>query len=322
MAHGITSIDRGVVQGTTWHQLQQYIQQDGPVTPDQAISVLDYPIEKRQLTRHVNGKPVLAKAWEVVRGDTNTPLVDHVGQDFAVMSNRVLFDYINSTILAEFPDVGIESVGTLWGGSTAFVNLNVGEFQVKGDKSKTVSRLMYYNPLGKGKYKVCAHSIRVVCNNTLRMATNEAIASGLLRMVSHTKNAEANIKGAMGEMLALRQAFLEEKELMDAFAAKAIKQAELDAFFGQWLPKDEDASDSKDTRRTNLITGITNQFEKDQALAGGTAYGLMNAVTYWYDHEIPNRGNDTAAVIWDGMVGGRSDRKVDAVNTMRTLLRV
>lgn len=320
MAHGITSIDKGVVHGTTWHGLEQYKQQDKPVSPDQAIKVLDFPIEKRQLTRHVDGKPVLAKAWEVVRSDTNTPLVHHVGEDFTVMSNRVLFDFIHRTVLAEFPDITIESVGTLWGGATAFVNLNVGEFTVKGDKSKSISRLMYYNPLGFGKYKVCAHNVRVVCNNTLRAATAEATESGLLRMMSHTKNAEQGIKAAMSEILAIRQAFHEEKELMDLLAASPVNEAVMNTFFDSWMPKDEGATDRKDTRRSNVIGEITKQFESDQGIKGKNLYGLLNAITYWYDHGEPNRGNDAAAVMWDGMVGGRSNKKAAAAAVMQEMV--
>lgn len=320
MAHGITKVDKGYVHGDTWHRLVQYVRQDKPVTPEQAVEVLDFPLEKRQLYRMVNGVYAPASAWEIVRTDHNIPLAHHVGQDFTVMSNRVLFDHINETILAEFPDINIESVGTLWAGKIAFVNLNVGEFTVKGDQSKSVSRLMYYNPLGLGKYKVCAHNVRVVCNNTLRMATAEAISSGLLRMVSHTKNAEKNIKGALGEILALRQAFIEEKEFLDALAAVPVTTVKLTEFFDKWIPKEDDATDRKDTRRSNLIQGITNQFETDQAVQGKTMYGLLNAVTYWYDHETPNRGNDIAAVAWDGIVGGRSDKKVSAVETMKAMM--
>ena len=325
MGHGIMKgIDKGVVHGDTWHRLTEYKTQDFPVKREQAIEVLDYPLEKRQLFRvDASGNKVAAQAWEIIRTDTDTPLAPHVGADFTVMNNRVLFDFIASTVLDEFPDIDIESVGTLFGGATAFVNLNVGEFVVNGDKSKSISRLMYYNPLGKGKYKVCAHNVRVVCNNTLRMATNEAIASGLLHMVSHTKNAETNIKAAMGEILALRQSFLEEKELMEVLAKFGMTSTRIEKFFKEWLPIDEkEATDRLKTRRANLIQGIMNQFESDQQLSAETAksaYGLLNAITYWYDHEVPNRGNDKASVAWDGIVGGRSDVKVEALYTLKQL---
>jgi len=320
----IPGVDKGVVHGTTWHRMPEYIQQDHPVKRGQAIGVLDYPLEKRPLFRiNAKGEHVEANAWEIIRTDTDTPLAPHVGCDFTVMNNRVLFDFIDSTVLAEFPDIEIESVGTLFGGATAFVNLSVGEFVVNGDKSKSVSRLMYYNPLGKGKYKVCAHNIRVVCNNTLRMATDEAVASGLLRMVSHTKNAEANIKTAMGEILVLREAFKEEKALMEALSKFGMTEKRLAKFFKDWLPIDEDeATDRLKTRRANLIQGIMNQFESDQDLSAATAksaYGLLNAITYWYDHEVPNRGNDIASIAWDGIVGGRSDVKIEALDTLKQL---
>jgi hypothetical protein len=314
------AVDKGVVHGTTWHGLPQYVQQDRPVSPEQAKEVMNYPMEKRQLFRMVKGVSTPAKAWEIVRTDSDTPLVPHVGEDFTVMSNLKLFDYINSTVLSEFQDITIESVGTLFGGATAFVNLAVGEFQVKGDISKSVSRLMYYNPLGKGKYKVCAHNVRVVCNNTLRLATSESIASGLLRMVSHTKNAEQGIKAAMSEILAVREEFRKEKELLDVLAAYEATTARIEAFFDAWMPKGKDDSQKKDSRRTNVIAGIMDQFNTDQGIKGDNFYGLLNAITYVKDHEIPNRGNDVASVAWDGIVGGRSDDKLDALNVMQTMV--
>lgn len=320
MAHGIMKVDRGVVHGTTWHNLPQYIQQNFPVTAEQALDVLNYPMEKRQLFRMVNGQTIPANAWEIVRTDSNTPLVPHVGQDFTVMSNSVLFDFINTTILAEFPDINIESVGTLFGGATAFVNLMVGEFKVKGDKSKSLSRLMYYNPLGKGKYKVCAHNVRVVCNNTLQLATSEAVGAGLLRMVSHTKNAAQGIKAAMTEMVAIREAFKEEKELLNALARFEATEARVNEFFQQWMPVKDDDSQKKQSRRTNVITGIMDQFESDQGIEGKNFYGLLNAITYTMDHAEPNRGNDIASVAWDGMVGGRADDKLEASNIMREMV--
>jgi phage/plasmid-like protein (TIGR03299 family) len=319
MAHGITEVDKGYVHGTTWHGLEQYVQQDHAVSPDQAVEVLDFPLEKRPLYRlDVNGNMVEAKAWEIIRPDHDLALAHHVGKDFTVMSNKALFDYINDNVLSEFPDISIESVGTLWSGKIAFVNLNVGEFGIDGDESKSVSRLMYYNPLGLGKYKVCAHNVRVVCNNTLRMATSEAITNGLLRMVSHTKNAEQNIKGALSEILAIRQNFLDMKEALEELNRMDVNAARMGEFFDKWLPQTEEdkKSQNKDTRRSNLITGITNQFEGDDSIKGRSMYGLLNAVTYWYDHEIPSRGNDTASIAWDGIVGGRSEKKVSALSTM------
>lgn len=324
MSAGIMKgVDRGYVWGDTWHKMPEYVCLDVPVSNEQCQDVLDYPLEKRQLLRVVNGSQIPAEAWEIVRTDTDTPLAHHVGKDFTVMNNRILFDFIESAVLSEFPDIKVESVGTLWGGKIAFVNLNVGEFCVPGDKSKSVSRLMYYNPLGLGRYKVCAHNVRVVCNNTLRLGTSEAHAKGLLRMVSHTKNAQANIHSAMGEILALREAFLEEQELLARLSKIGVTSKMLEDFYGIWMPIDEDEdSDRKQTRRTNILDGITKQFEADQDLEKSierSAYALLNAVTYTFDHEDPKRGGDVASVAWDGMVGIRSDKKDAALEALKVV---
>ena len=46
MSHCIEELDRGVVWGTTWHNCPQYVQQEEPVSLEQAEQVLIYPVEK------------------------------------------------------------------------------------------------------------------------------------------------------------------------------------------------------------------------------------------------------------------------------------
>jgi len=324
MSHGITEIDKGYVWGDTWHRLSQYIRIDVPVTPNQAIEVLDYPLEKKVLFRKdSNGNLVETNAWEIVRTDHDISVVSAVGKSFTVMNNRKLFEYINGSILSEFPDIKIESVGTLFKGQIAFVNLKMDEFEVKGDKSTTVSRLMYYNPLGLGKYKVCAHNIRVVCNNTLRMATNESINSGLISMISHTKNAEVGIKNGMASILALKQKFTEEKELLNILATKQMDTSKVEMFFDDFLPIKDESTKKQKTNITNFRNEIEDRFNICQDLdvsVARTGYGMLNAVTYVVDHEEPKRGNDVARVMWDGIIGNRSDLKVEALDSLKTVL--
>ena len=124
MSHGITEIDRGMVWGTTWHGLPQYLQLDHPVTYQEAMEILNFPMEKRQLYREDKHQGFeKANAWEIVRTDTGDALVPFVGSKFQVIGNEKLLEHVNDTVLKEFPQLQIESVGTLWRGATTFVNL-------------------------------------------------------------------------------------------------------------------------------------------------------------------------------------------------------
>jgi len=326
MAHGITEIDKGYVFGETWHRLPQYVRQNMPVTKEQAIEVLDYPLEKKVLYRkNANGEIVESDAWEIVRSDYDRVVVPAVGKYFTVISNKSLFDHISGSILSEFPDIDIESVGTLFGGQIAFVNLKMNEFRINGDDSPTVSRLMYYNPLGIGKYKVCAHNVRVVCNNTLRMATEESISHGLMSMISHTKNAQEHIKNGMASILALKQKFEEEKETLEILSKKDMSIEKVKEFFNVFLPVKQDDTQRKKTNVFNFRNKIENVFNTKQNATlndslSNSGYGMLNAVTYVVDHDEPRKGSDTAKIMWDGITGIRSDLKFKAMKSLQTVL--
>jgi hypothetical protein len=186
MSAGIMEFDVGKVSGvqSTWHKLPQYTCfPDRPITVAESVEVATYPIEKQQLYRG-NGIPV--DAWSLVRTDKDVTLVPAVGERFTIVQNHHMVNFISEHLLAVYPDLAIQSVGTLWNGATFFLNLSINEFQVKGDKSPTVTNLMYCNPLGKGSYVACAHSTRVVCANTARIAEAQGLANQSLKKFRHT----------------------------------------------------------------------------------------------------------------------------------------
>ena len=180
MSAGILEHDRGIVCGErpTWHGIPSYIHKtEDWATAAEAREILDYPIEKRQLTRtvtHEDGSilTVPADAWEIIRTDIQPEivLVPAVGKKFDVINNAIIMDEVEKSILSKHPELKIESVGTLFNGQIAFVSMRLAEWKYKGDPSNTEARLMYYNPLGLGKYKIGCHTIRIECFNTLSTA--------------------------------------------------------------------------------------------------------------------------------------------------------
>jgi len=311
MSAGIQKHDKGVVWGTTWHRLPQYVQQDKAVSYEQSLEVMDYPIEKRPLFLS-DGKQV--RAWAIVRADQEAVLVDHVGESFTLLNNKSLLEYIHQNFILRYSDLKIESVGTLWNGAVCFLNLKLDEFQVKGDQSNTISRLMYYNPLGKGSYQVCAHDIRVVCANTLRMASAQATASNSLRKISHTRNAASKIEGHLIDLAELKLGLKEHIELLNELTLKEVDSKELKKFFDKLLPTTAKPHEAAFTRVLNKREEIEDLMDQEESLDNNyTRYGLLNAVTNYADHQEPREGQDEAQVMWDGIVGSRSEFKSKAL---------
>jgi phage/plasmid-like protein (TIGR03299 family) len=321
MAAGIMENDVGFVHGATWHGLRQYTVLDRPPTAEEARKVMCFEIEKEQLYRVFDSdrtyEPV--DAWCIVRPDTNSVLVPHVGERFVATSNSFLFDYVNENLLAVFPELEIESVGTLWNGATTFINIMVGEFQVKGDKSPQISRLFYCNPLGMGAYKAGGHNIRIVCANTLGFAQGQAAANKTLLKIRHTSNAASKINGHLEEIAEFKMGLTRHVEELEFLTTKQFdSSAQIDKFLNAMFPvpvvKDDDSRRGVTIAKTKQES-VKAIFESDQDLAGGvahSAYGALQALTNWVDNKSPTRGGDDGSRWYDSINGQRAELKATA----------
>jgi phage/plasmid-like protein (TIGR03299 family) len=312
-------LDKGVVHGTTWHGLDQYITQDMPVTVLQAREVLNFPLEKRRLFVQNSDGYTEVEAWCIVRSDKDVVLVPHVGSKYVALNNNFLLSFVEEHLLAQHAELKIESVGTLFNGATSFVNLKLDEFQVKGDKSPTLSRLMYANPLGRGSYTVCAHDIRIVCNNTLQAASAQGAANNTLRKVRHTQGAAQQINDSLVDLAEVKMGLKQHVEKLEVLSDSQMDTSDVDAFLSTLFPMKEDAEGRTRTIANGKREKVLRQFESNQGLtleASTSRYGMLQAVTNYFDHQTTARGGDKAFARWDGIVGERAKTKNAAFNTL------
>ena len=326
MSHGIQELDIGYVNGTTWHNLPQYEQLERPVTLEEARKVMCYPLEKTPLFRVVHGDEddlfasvnyeQVDGAHCIIRTDHNKVMVPTVGDQFVVLDNSFLLDFVSENLLGQYPELEIESVGTLFNGATAFLNLKVAEYQIKGDKSPTLSRLMYFNPLGKGSYQACAHDVRIVCNNTLRASAAQGAANKTLAKFRHTKSAGQRINDHLADLAELKLGLEKHVEALDFLASKPVVAEEVTKYLNFLFPLPvDDNGRPVEGRATSLARNkqdaVREVFESDQGLCLGathTRYGLLQATTNYFDHNTIRNGDD-AARAWDGIVGDRANKK-------------
>lgn len=329
MAHLIEHYDMGVVWGKTWHRLPQYIQQDGPVRTDQVHAVLDFPIRKDRSYRLMNkdGEQTVVeplRSWHVVRVDTNTVIAPYVGEIFSAVSHLDMFKAVDKGLLSQFPDLDIESVGTLRGGGTAFINLKVSETHILGDNSPTITRLMFYNPIGVGGYTCGVHNVRVVCNNTLMAAKAQAAALGSLKMIRHTPGAIKALNYALVDMAKIKLGLETLDEQLNVLAGIPMTSRDTRDFLKELIPMPEKISSPARAGRLRKHSEILAQFERGLALSPATArsrYGMLQAVTYWTGHQVPTAKQDRMAVDWDNLTGFRARFKNQALHLLSQGLR-
>ena len=326
MSHGIMEHDKGFVYGTTWHNLAQYVTLTRPVTIEEAETVLDYDLQKVGLYRiNASGDYEKTGCYGIVRTDKDIFLTDgsSVGNRFTVESNLTMLRRIDEFILSQFPGLIIESVGTLFNGQTAFVNLRVSENQIKGDKSSTETNLMYCNPIGKGSYLAYAHSTRVVCNNTLNLSKVQGEANKSLRKFSHTINAGNRIQEHLIDLSKVFLALEEHNTKLNALVDRSIKQSDIDNFLATVFSAEGKTDKGKTIASNNQAKFLTIYEAQKDTMTMETlysAYGLLQAYTDFVDHESrTTEKTDEASVIWDSITGNRAAKKEKAFEYLLTI---
>jgi phage/plasmid-like protein (TIGR03299 family) len=326
MAHGIQENDRGVVgftevYGGTWHQLPQYEQVNGKVEFDKAMSVLDYPVSKVPLKLHIDPQSgidmkfdsQITNMYALVRTDTGNPLYTiSVSEDYEIFSNADFLNEIKTGLLDNNPDLDIESAGSIFGGRIAFVNFLMNKFTVKNDVSETVNRLMYYNAFGGKAITGCAHSTRIVCNNTLSIAESQGLANDTLKKFRHTKGVVQKVAAHIVSLSKMYQLLEEKKAAMDFMVDKPMNESDVVCFLGNIipLPKLNEKNIKTVVGRMNRQQKIRDLWDKLPDLQGKikhTRYAMLQAVTNYSQYETGNKDTDTSSTWWQ-VATGSGDR--------------
>ena len=328
MSAGILELDRGVVNGSTWHGLPQYVQQEGPVSVEQAADVLGYPVQKEQLQLD-DGEKV--GAFALTRKDTagkRVILFPAVGQAYKVLDSTFILRRVEERILKPHPQITIDSVGTLWNGQRAFLNLNLDVFQIKGDKSPQITKVLLSNCHGGGGAVACGHTHRVVCDNTRRMAESEGLVNKTFRIFAHTAGVETAVTDYTADLAEFYSGLSEMKEKLQVLAEHQMDAEAVQAFLVKLFPgdlkvkipqSDDEKLSKKNQNALENRQAVLGQLETDQDLSPEvrySRYGMLQAVTWWADHKKGSRTLDDGSRWWDGLYGSADEIKQAAMELL------
>lgn len=321
MSAGILELDRlivGLVEryGKAWHNHPNCQHVDGVVIYEDAQDVFGYEVAKMPLFLE-NGKAVTG-ANALVRTDTGAVLWPSVGERYTEIQNAEILTWIKSAILDKY-NISIESVGTLWNGQKAFINLILNEHIVPGDVSKTITRMMYSNAFGGDSVQACVHGTRIVCQNTLRAASADGAANDTLRKFRHTKNAKDRVESHLVDLSDVVASVKEHHCQLDHLASISMNADDVAAILDVIVPIPEKEGKGK-ARAQNKRDAILDLFENKDDLQGQiarTRYAFLNAVTDWADHVAPVRGgDDQGGRFWDGIHGLKDDFKQKTLSAL------
>src|SRR5215207_7021033 len=253
---------------------------------------LNFTVEKQPL---FDKNSVAVAAWGTFRTDTGA-FLGAVGESYTVLPHAKGFEMVDA-LVASVDGAHYETAGALgkgeviWGLADLNLPLRVGD-----DVSKNY--LLFWTSYdASAAHSYGLTSVRVVCQNTLRMALSGKSAQ--LLKVRHTKSGAQRLKEAHLALQTLSTDIKTVEEKLTFLAQRTMTRDATVTILDRLFPKTEreDGRTESSTRRENVLADILSLYESNDRNTfpeqRGTAYNMLNAVTNYVDHSRTARGGET-----------------------------
>lgn len=292
MAHLVESM--AYVQATPWHGLGQRLPPQQPIEVWQRAAGMDWRIEESDV-RYAIAQPdslqfrTSPEHKVLFRSDTLAPL-SVVSNRYKVVQPREVLEFYRDLVSAG--GFALETAGVLKGGRKLWALARTGQETVlKGGDPVKAYLLLATSCDGTLCTTAQFTSIRVVCNNTLQLAVSSS--AGAVKVPHSTAFDPVQVKADLGLGLSSWERFRAD---IQALANRPVHKFEATNLLVKVLGDPERPLAEQPNRKAldavqALFTGQGRGSEL--ASASGTAWGLVNAVTEYVDHQRRARSVDS-----------------------------
>lgn len=317
MSHEIHEKDNLIYVGTRpWHGLG---------TPFTTPPTINEAINAAKLDWEVGLKPLFTKegeeapAFATFRKDDNA-ILGVVGLKYQPLQNTDTFKFFEPFLEAK--EASIETCGSLKNGRKVWVLAKLNRRPIEIVKGDEIEKFILLSNSHDGTLAVrCGFTpIRVVCNNTLSMAMNNA-GSNLIR-IKHSKSAVDNLESLRETMnLANQQFETTANNYYKLLAKKSISAKDLETYIKTVLDIQKDSETGKfSTRATNIVDNLIKLFENGigNNLPGikGTYWAAYNSITDYLSHHRGNNLDNRYDSLWFGDSAQINKRALTVANLM------
>lgn len=306
---------------TPWHGLGQQL------TPDASLDVwtreagFDWKVKKGAITYEVRDEddnPLrmekVPMRWALYRSDTGKPL-SVMSSNYHITQPNDVMEFFRD--LCEVGGFKMETAGMLRGGATYWALAKADDsFDVGGGDVVLPYLLLATSCDGTLSNIAQFTTTRVVCNNTLSVAVDNK--TGQIRVPHSTKfnperfKTELGLVGGTWERFKTDAKTLSKRKVTKEEAAKYF----IDVFYGD---QSEEIDLTSKRPMLELVTKIyLDGIGQQTKTATGTAWGLLNAVTRFADHERKAASRDTR--LQSAWFGAGARLKRDALATALALV--
>ena len=290
MAHEISSM--AYVGATPWHGLGNQLTEQQPIHIWLKEAGMDWSIQQSDVLFNADSSALHIRSHSdakvLYRSDSLEPLSVVSNRYKVVQPHEVLNFYKDLVSVGGFE---LETAGVLKGGRKLWALAKTGqEAKIKGNDRIKAYLLLATSCDGTLCTTAQFTSVRVVCNNTLQMATRDS--NGAVKVPHSTKFDPSQVKEALGIGFANWESFMTN---LKQLSQRTVSPQEADSFIRAVLNEpeltEENVQGSKMFQTVNTLyqgKGMGSELSS----ASGTAWGLVNAMTEYVDHHRRARNQD------------------------------
>lgn len=316
MAH---LVDTMAYAGTTpWHGLGNQLTQKQPIEVWQREAGMDWQILespvhfKSDAVGHLGTIHSFPEQKVLFRSDTKAPL-SVVSQRYQTVQPREVLEFYRD--LTEVSGYQLETAGVLKEGRKFWALARTGQsMTLKGNDQVNGYLLLATSCDGTLATTATPTTVRVVCNNTLSIAVNGATQA--IKVPHSTRFDPIAVKKQLGIAVADWDEFMYRLRLL---ADRKVGNAESTGFFMRVLCDSAGGSRAQsglpNERALRTVQALYEGRGRGAVLesAQGTAWGLLNAVTEFVDHERRARSSEYRLdSAWFGQGGQLKQRALSA----------
>jgi phage/plasmid-like protein (TIGR03299 family) len=284
------------VGNAPWHGLGNHLTPNQPLEIWRREAGMDWTIESSSVHFKSSGAGVLAPMHTfpdqkvLYRSDTQEPL-SVVSQRYQVVQPNEVLEFYRD--LTEISGYELETAGVLKGGRKFWALARTGQSVVlKGGDEVGGYLLLATSCDGTLATTATPTTVRIVCNNTLALSLNGA--TNAIKVPHSTRFNSDTVKKQLGIAVSHWDEFMYE---MRTLAERKVSGKEAERYFNQVLSTSTSVDTLGQQTSRHTIAKVIGLYEgkgkgADLASARGTAWGLLNAVTEFVDHEKRARSAD------------------------------
>lgn len=345
MAHELYQIDgkwsMAFAGDTPWHGLGRNLSPDAPLEVWMKEAMLNWEVNRTEVQYTLDNAKVKNLGVDAIHDvKVNGPLFQfptrHViyrsdnGQPLSVVSDRYKIVQPETIInfyrrLIEKHGFKMETAGSLKGGQRvwALASTGLGASLLGQDR---IGRYLLLATSYDGSLSTVASftTVRVVCNNTLTMAYNALRSKGFTDMVRVPHMTEFDPDQVHIELGLADEAFETFMDHASALATRKIKAADAVEYFMKLLGVvDKDGNVVEDSVPERTMNSLYQVYKggvgQDTKSAKDTAWGLVNAVSRFVDHDKSTQSQDNRLnSAWFGNGGRMKNSAMDLALDMFT----